>query len=119
MLSKPVMTINGESYVLATTLRVAFKVQSMNEHKPYSEVFQEVAEMPVEKQIDVLYAAFSIGNKEKIFEITQQVFRDYCLDNITAKELMDLLQGVIQGIMGIDFDNENSSEQTDGEDAKN
>ena len=38
-------TINGVDYELATTLRVAYKVQGQHNHAPYSKVFSEISDM--------------------------------------------------------------------------
>lgn len=102
------ITIKGIEYNLATTLRVAYEVQGQHNHKPYADVFKEIGEMGVEQQIDIVFAAFKCANPEAVDvkaqgtenAITKAVFRDYMLDNYNLGELMDLLQGVIQGIMG-------------------
>lgn len=115
-MDKPIMVLDGEKYQLATTLRVAYKIQGMNEHKPYSKVFQEIADMGVEDQIGIVYAAFIVANPDEKFKWTEQAFRDYCLDTISVKELMELLQQVVKGIMGVSDDDV----QVDGENgAKN
>lgn len=108
MIIKPTININGEDFQLATTLRVAFKIQGQNEHKPYARIFQELTELPVEKQIDMLYASFICANPEQTKVMTDKEFRDYCFDNMTIKDLMELLQQVIKGIMGVSDDTENS-----------
>lgn len=110
MIIKPTININGEDFQLATTLRVAFKIQGQNEHKPYARIFQELTELPVEKQIDMLYASFICANPEQTKVMTDKEFRDYCFDNMTIKDLMELLQQVIKGIMGISDDAENSKD---------
>lgn len=113
MIIKPTININGEDFQLATTLRVAFKIQGQNEHKPYARVFQELTDLPVEKQIDMLYASFICANPEQTKVMTDKEFRDYCFDNMTIKDLMDLLQQVIKGIMGIsdEEDTQDSNEE--------
>ena len=111
MINKPVMTLNGEKYQLATTLRVAFKIQGMHEHKPYAKVFQEIGDMGVEDQIGVIYASFIVANPDEKFKWTTQTFQDYCLDNINVKELMELLQQIIKGIMGLDDDEDTGTEE--------
>ena len=110
--NKPTICINGEVYPLATTLRVAFKIQSQNEHRPYSEVFQELAEMPVEKQVDMVFASFATANPEVAATFSLIPFRDYFLDNFNIKELMEILGSIINGIMGKDDEDE-----VEGEDA--
>lgn len=95
--------LNGKEYPLATTLRVAFMVQGQNNHKPYTEVFKELGDMGVEKQIGVIYAAFACANKQEAETVwTEAVFRDYCFDNFNIKDLMEQLSQVIAEIMGED-----------------
>ena len=101
MNNKPTIIINGETYPLATTLRVAFKIQSQNEHRPYSQIFRDLGEMPIESQIDMLYASFIVANPEQKSNYSVNAFRDCCLDNTTVKELMEKLSAVVQGIMGV------------------
>ena len=99
------MTILGTNYELATTLRVAYEVQGQNNHKPYAEVFKSIGEMGIEKQLDIIYAAFKCANPvEAKTKITQNDFREYCFDNYTLKEVLQILEGIIKGIMGDDFD---------------
>lgn len=92
--------INGRTYPMATTLRVAYVVQGMHNHKPYSEVFQSLDKMPLEDQIGILYAAFSCANPQEKSVITDAAFLNYYLDNFTLKEVMGQLKQVIDGIMG-------------------
>lgn len=94
--------INGVDYALATTLRVAYKVQGQHNHKAYSKVFAEIGDMTLQEQIGILYAAFQVANPE--VAITQQQFLDYYLDNFNLKLIMDQVRAVVQGIMGVDMD---------------
>lgn len=94
--------INGNEYPLSTTLRVAYKVQGQHNHKPYTEVFKGLGDMPLEQQIDILYAAFQCANPDEAKFITQQKFLDYYLDNYTLTTVMQQLEGVVKGIMGTD-----------------
>ena len=109
-------TINGTEYSLSTTLRVAYKVQGQHNHKPYTEVFQGLGDMPLEQQINILYASFQCANPEAAKEITSQKFLDYYLDNYNLKIVMDQLQAVVKGIMGTedeDMDNAPTTESSD------
>lgn len=90
--------INGVDYPLATTLRVAYKVQGQHNHKAYSKIFAEIGDMPLEDQIGILYAAFQIANPE--VKMLQNVFLDYYLDNYNLKVVMEQVKEVVQGIMG-------------------
>lgn len=89
---------NGIEYPLATTLRVAYKIQGQHNHKAYSKIFSEVGDMSLEDQIGMLYAAFQIANPET--KVLQQSFLDNYLDNYNLKFLMDQIKELIQGIMG-------------------
>lgn len=92
------VTINGVEYALASTLRVAFQVQGQHGHKPYSQVFSEIGDMPLESQIAFLYAAFQVANPSS--KITEQQFLNSYLDNYDLKTMMNMIKEVIQGIMG-------------------
>ena len=96
-------TINGVEYELATTLRVAYKVQGQHNHKPYSKVFSDIGDMCIEDQIGILYCAFQVGNPTA--NMTKQSFVDYYLDHMNLKEIMAQLKQVIQEITGFE-DNE-------------
>lgn len=104
--------INGQEYTLATTLRVAYMVQNQHNHKPYTEVFQNLGDMPLEDQINVLYAAFACANREQANFITKQTFLDYYLDHYNLKEVMKQLEGVIQGITGTSPEDMEEQSQT-------
>lgn len=86
----------GTEYPLSTKLRVAFRVQQMNNHKPYSEVFAGMDSMKLEDQISILYCAFDVANPEKA---SQKEFVDYCLDNLSLDELLEYIGAVMEGLM--------------------
>lgn len=117
--------INGQEYELATTLRVAYKVQGQHNHKPYTEVFRSLGDMHLEDQIGILYAAFECANPDACNFIKRQNFLDSYLDTYNIKTMMDHIQSVIKGIMGKDFfeEEENTDGATnaegEGEEAKN
>lgn len=102
-MSTPKVTINGTEYELSTKLRVAYKVQGQNAHKPYSEVFSQLDGMTIEKQVEILYAAFEVANPEQSKVITFQKFLDWYLDNSDVSNIMEQLQDVIGGILGKDL----------------
>jgi hypothetical protein len=118
--------INGVEYPLATTLRVAYKVQGQHNHKPYTEVFRAIGEMHLEDQIGILYASFECANPSEVFKIKRQDFLDSYLDTYNLKTMMGHIQEVIKGIMGEDFFEEDKNEEntegatnTEGEEVKN
>lgn len=92
--------INGEEFALATTLRVAYKIQGQHNHKSYTEIFKSIGDMPLEQQIGMLYVSFQCANPEAAFRIKQQDFLDFYLDNYNLKVVMEQLEQVIQGITG-------------------
>ena len=103
--------INGTEYDVAATLRVAYKLQGYNNHKPYMEIIQGIGDMPVEKQIEIMYAAFEVANPEATQIYTLQKFRDYYLDHVTAKELLDQVQTVLSELLGLDIANAQPAQQ--------
>ena len=105
-MNRPTTTINGVEYELDTTLRVAYQAQGANNHKPYSEVFQNIGDMMLEKQIEILYLAFKVANPEVSKEFTQMMFLNYYLEHYNLKEVMNQLQGVIKGVLGSDDEEE-------------
>ena len=111
-------------YPLASTLRVAYKVQGQHNHKPYTEVFKSIGEMHLEDQIGILYAAFECANPTETGKIKRQDFLDSYLDTYNIKAMMYHIQEVIKGIMGEDFfdeasENDPGATNTEGEEAKN
>lgn len=109
--------INGIEYPLATTLRVAYKVQGQHNHKPYTEVFRALGDMKLEEQIGILYAAFECANPNS--GIKRQDFLESYLDTYNIKIMMDHIQAVIKGIMGEDFFEEPSGATEPTDQAKN
>ena len=100
-------TINGAEYELATSLRVAYKVQGQHNHKPYSEVFSNIGQMKIEDQIGILHCAFQVANPEVL--MTKQTFIDYYLDHMNLKQIMTQLKSVIQEITGFEDDSDQAS----------
>lgn len=102
----PTVQINGTEYTLDTTLRVAYQVQGMNNHRPYSKVFEELGDMTLEKQIEILYVAFKVANPEIAQTFTQMMFFNYYLEHFNLKEVMAQLKAVIKGVLGEDDEDE-------------
>lgn len=104
-------TINGKDYNFATTLRVAYKVQSYNNHTSYSKVLREISDAPIEKQVEVLYAAYQIAEPEASLVMKFNDFFNEVLDNCTTKDVMNILLDIVMGIMGpVDEDTDTSDE---------
>lgn len=115
-MSNLTVTLMDREYPVATTLRVAYKIQGQHNHKPYAEVFRRMGDMHVEDQIGIMYAAFECANPDEAKFISRNKFQEYYLDHYNLKDLMDQLQAVIKGIMGEDFfeSSEGADEDTSG-----
>ena len=111
------ITINGTEYPMATTLRVAYLVQGQHNHKPYSEVFQNIGNMSIEDQIGILYCSFSCANPDKSKTMDRLTFQNALLDSpdMTLSKIMKLITELIKSIMGDDLpkDIEDVSEGTE------
>lgn len=99
------IAINGATYTLSDKLRVAYKLQECHNHKPYTEIFKSLGSMPLEKQIEFIWISFTLANPDAPSvvkegeKMTQIEFLNYCLDNIGLTIIMDLIQGIMDGIM--------------------
>ena len=91
----------GQEYALSNKLRVAYRVQGQHDHKPYTEVFSGVGDMPIEDQIGIVYESFWCANPEARDKISRQQFLEEYLDKYDVKALMQQLREIIQGIMGV------------------
>lgn len=103
-MKRAVIMIDGMEYPLDTTLRVAYRIQGINNHKPYTQVFSGLGDMLLEKQIEILYTSFQIANPEAAKTYAWPKFLNYCLEHFTLKEIMDLLRTVIEAVLGTDSD---------------
>ena len=105
-----------KEYPLATTLRVAYRIQGQHNHKPYTEIFKSVGDMTLEDQVGIIYEAFLCGSRYdlNVQAIKRNDFLEDYLDNYTLTEMMSQLQEIIQGIVGTDA-SENANENTDEE----
>ena len=96
--------INQQEFPLATSLRVAYVVQGMNNHQAYTKVFERMGDMTLEEQIGILYAAFKVANTDQAQFITQANFLNSYLDTYNLSDLMNQLKELIGAIMGTDLD---------------
>lgn len=94
----------GQEYALSNKLRVAYRVQGQHDHRPYTEVFSGVGDMPIEDQIGIIYESFWCANPEARDKIPRQQFLEEYLDRYDVKTLMEQLREIIQGIMGVEDD---------------
>lgn len=109
--------IKGVEYVLATTLRVAYKVQGQHNHMAYSKVFAEIGDMCIEDQIGILFCAFQVGNPDVL--MSKQTFVDYYLDSMNLKQIMDQLKAVIQKITGFEESGDQAPQVSQGNESTN
>lgn len=100
------LKIFGEDFELSTKLRVAYKLQEANNHKPYTKIFEDLGEMPLEKQIQFVWISFNIANPNMMSITTpgaimkEQEFRDAVLDGETnLDDLLEAMKKIIDGIM--------------------
>lgn len=102
------ITIRGNEYELATTLRVAYNIQGQHNHRSYIDIFEEIDKMTLEQQIGIVYAAFQAANPDSSKLIKQSDFLNEFLDNYNLTELMKYVKDIIAGIMGKDLEDINS-----------
>ena len=100
-----------KEYPLATTLRVAYRIQGQHNHKPYAEIFKGIGDMTLEDQVGIIYESFLCGSRYdlNVQNIKRTEFLEDFLDNYTLSEMMNMLQEVIKGIVG-----ESATETSEG-----
>lgn len=91
--------VKDQEVKLASTLRVAFNVQSKFGHKPYMEIFAGINDLGVDKQITILYEAYKVANRDEETKLSEVEFLNEVLDNIGAVELTLLLSELVNSIM--------------------
>ena len=108
------ITIRGNEYELATTLRVAYNIQGQHNHRSYIEIFEDIDKMTLEQQIGIVYASFQAANPDSSKLIKQSDFLNEFLDNYNLTELMKYVKDIIAGIMGKDLEDDNSEVESSG-----
>lgn len=91
----------GQEFELCTKLRVAFLVQKAHNHQPYTQVFSNMSNMPIEKQLELLWISFREANAEYVLSqgLTLGAFQDELLDESNLTYVLEALTGVVEGIM--------------------
>ena len=114
------INLNGNEYTLACNLRVAYVLQNRHNHESYSSILSRVGEMPLEQQIDVVYAAFQIANPETAKTFTREMFRTYVLDHdeFNASVILQMIKKIISGILGKKLPDEAPDETTSDKNAE-
>ena len=114
------INLNGNEYPLACNLRVAYVLQNQHNHESYSSILSRIGEMPLEQQIDVLYAAFQIANPETAKTFTREMFRTYVLDHdeFNASVILQMIKKIISGILGKELPDEPTEEQDSDKNAE-
>lgn len=107
------VSIGNHSYEIATTLRVAYEIQGMNNHKSYLDVFRDLDKMTIENQIDFIYAGYKVAVPSSEPLMDKVSFRNLCLDNLDLMEMMSIIKELIEGITGnkVDSNTENAVEE--------
>lgn len=115
------ITFNGIEYPLATNLRVAYLLQNQHNHEPYSSILSRVGEMPLEQQLDLIYTAFQVANPDTAKTFTKEMFRTYIFDSVdfNATVIMNLIKGIIAGILGKDLEEMEAAASESSDEAKN
>ena len=90
-----VIKFQGQDYEVATTLRVAFTIQSRFNHKPYMQIFQDIQNMPLEEQVRMLFVAFDLKNPNTV---TEKQFLDEVLDNWNLYMITTNVANLIESI---------------------
>lgn len=101
--------IGDNEYILATTLRVAYILQGMNNHKSYLDIFKEIDKLTLEKQIEFMYAAYTVATPEPI---SKEEFLNVCLDNLNLSDIMKCIKDIISGITGKNIDEKTAELQS-------
>lgn len=96
-MAKPIIKLKGENYELATTLRVAYKIQGQHNHKPYADVFAGLNKMTLDEQVAMLYAAFTVANPDT--KMTKNDFFEAVLDEYGIAKILSIIAEMIEGIM--------------------
>ena len=76
--------------------------------------------MPLEQQIDVIYAAFQIANPETAKTFTREMFRMYVLDHdeFNAYVILQMIKDIISGILGKELPDKPTKEQASDKNAE-
>lgn len=76
--------------------------------------------MPLEQQIDVMYAAFQIANPETAKTFTREMFRTYILDHdeFNASVILKYIKKIISGILGKELPDEPDEEKSSDKNAE-
>ena len=106
------MKAGDQLFELSTSLRVAYNLQEMNNHKSYLAIFQDIDKMPLENQIAILYTAYVTANEAPV---DKKSFTDTVLDNNTLMDVMDYIKQVISGITGKEIKDDKESETANTE----
>ena len=114
------INLNGNEYPMACNLRVAYVLQNQYNHESYSSILSRVGEMPLEQQIDVVYAAFQIANPETAKTFTREMFRMYILDHdeFNASVILKMIKKIISGILGKELPDEPTEEKDSDKNAE-
>ncbi len=99
-------TLDGKTYSLATNMRVAYEIQNCNNHTSYKDVFSRIGDMTIEEQIQIVYCAYSVANKNADIKLSEKQFLHTYLDDVdqNLNSLMTTIKAIVSGIMGKSLD---------------
>ena len=89
----------GEEYELSSKLKVAFLIQKAFNHKPYTEVFRDIGNLGIERQIEIIWLAFKEENPEVALGLNLAKFQEGLFEDSNVTYIYEALTGVIEGIM--------------------
>lgn len=83
-------------YQVSTKLDVAFQIQKGFNRRPYMEILEGIAEMPLEDQIKFLYIAL-VHSNPGVCNLAE--FMEYMVETCNLDQLILLVQELAEGIM--------------------
>lgn len=115
------ISINNNTFELAQNLRVAYEIQGQMNHTPYMDIFSKIGDMTIEDQLKILYVAFKVKNPEEAKTLSFTAFMNAILDNpeMNVSAIMQVLKGVMSGILGKNIDEESNNNQKDNTESGN
>ena len=91
------LKIGSDIFQLSHSLRVAYALQKEHGNKPYMQILETIADMPIEKQISLLYISHKVA--EPGSPVTQKEFMDMVLDELGLHQIMDIISELVNSMM--------------------
>jgi hypothetical protein len=90
------ISYKGAEYQVSTKLDVAFQMQKGFGKKPYMEILEDIAEMPLEDQIKFLYIAL-VHSNPGVCNLAE--FTEYMIESSNLDQLITMVQELGEGIL--------------------